>query len=521
MPPSPSNLSNLRKVITENLRIQERGPISAEYIDTESTLEAVRSKQNHVIFARRGSGKTLLLHHSARTLSKSVKSIYINCEDFKHHSFPKVLIEILDRVFINLESYATWTLIGKRRKAKIALNTARKKIDEWKSQPDEQTSQVTTSDSAKSNRTAGITANVGPKHSSLAGSLGELAETSTTTQRVYSAHSNKLGEIQDNLPLLKSAVCSFFDGFPKIEAIFLQIDDFYHLPRITQPEIIDYIHRLCKDVPFYFKLATLRHSSNLFSERDGQPIGVQMRHDFQPVDINYSFADFDRTASQNRAIFDAYGVLSGMSTGEIFSNFKGEGFDRLIIAGGGVPRDCLSLFLDALSQAAKGDGRIGKDEVRQLSRTNFIRRIDELKQDSQGSEQALLIKGAYLLRAFCLNRGSNVMLISEEEMQNQSGLCPLLNRLLDYRIIHAAGSALTRKSGQGTFQAFVIDIGCYAHFRKLTGRIEEIKLSGSQAREEMRSSPVLEMELLEFLWSKIPTNYEAQMASDAASESEL
>jgi hypothetical protein len=240
---------------------------------------------------------------------------------------------------------------------------------------------------------------------------------------------------------------------------FLQIDDFYHLPRITQPEVMDYIHRLCKDIPLFFKIATLRHSSTLFSERDGQPVGAQMRHDYQAIDIDYSFSDFSRTEAQNRAIFDAYGKMAKMASHEIFELFMGSGFQRLIIAGGGVPRDCLSLFLDAMSRPKEGDKRIGRDDVRNLSRMDFIRRIEELKQDSQGSEQAILIKGAFVLRAFCLGKESNIILVSEESIQSNKGLGDLLNRLLDYRIIHSAGSALTHKSmSGGTFQAYAIDI---------------------------------------------------------------
>src|SRR6185437_1951485 len=85
--------------------------------------------------------------------------------------------------------------------------------------------------------------------------------------------------------------------------------------------------------------------------------------------------------------------------------FKGNGFRRLVMAGGGVPRDCLSLFLEVLDGVQ--DGRIGKDDVRILSRGNFERRIEELKQDSAGKEQGELLKGIYVIRRFCLERHSN------------------------------------------------------------------------------------------------------------------
>jgi hypothetical protein len=57
---------------------------------------------------------SLLLHHSTKQLGKSVKTIYLNCEDFKTHSFPNVLIEILDAVFGELQKNLTgW--FGKKK----------------------------------------------------------------------------------------------------------------------------------------------------------------------------------------------------------------------------------------------------------------------------------------------------------------------------------------------------------------------------------------------------------------------
>src|SRR5437762_13549125 len=113
-----------------------------------------------------------------------------------------------------------------------------------------------------------------------------------------------------------------------------------------------------------------------------------------------------------------------MSQDEIDGLFKGEGFERLVLAAGGVPRDCLSLFLEVLEtvQPPTGDGRIGKDDVRILSRANFERRIEELKQDSEGAEQGILIKGIYVLRKFCIERGTNVILVSEAVLQQKDSI---------------------------------------------------------------------------------------------------
>ena len=96
-------LAALRRVINENLRVQRAGADPVPYIDVSSALSDICARQNHTVFARRGCGKTLLLHHSANNLPGNIQPVYLNCEDFKHHSFPSVLIEILDALFDELE----------------------------------------------------------------------------------------------------------------------------------------------------------------------------------------------------------------------------------------------------------------------------------------------------------------------------------------------------------------------------------------------------------------------------------
>ena len=217
----------------------------------------------------------------------------------------------------------------------------------------------------------------------------------------------------------------------------------YHLRRADQAFVVDYIHRLCKDLPLYFKIATIRHASTLFVERERQPIGAQERHDYQPINIDYTFSDFARTRAQNWHILREYAQRAGMDDSELNSLFKGEGFSRLVMAGGGVPRDVLSLFLEVLTNQERE--RIGKDEVRILSRSNLERRIEELKQDSQGDEQDSLLRGIYILREFCLEKKTNVFMVQEQMLQQNEDWRSLFNRLMDYRVIHNAGSALTHK----------------------------------------------------------------------------
>lgn len=499
-------LRKLRRVINENLRVQRGGADPVPYIDVSNVLSDVAARQNHAIFGRRGCGKTLLLYHSAGQLPSEVRSIYLNCEDFKKHSFPNVLIEILDALFGELETQLTgW--FGKRKRSRELIATIRRDLGRLRLKADKQDTEVREAeatevrDSVKAHLSLG---KGGVAALSADADLGELSR--LETERKYLLNQDKIRDLDIWLPRLKKQIREFFMLSTSAKTAFLQIDDFYHLARSDQPLVMDYIHRLCKDLPLYFKVATLRHVSTLYADRLGQPIGAQERHDYQPINVDFTFADFKRTVNQNREIFYEFGRRAELDRSEIDGLFKGQGFERLVLAGGGVPRDCLSLFLEVLDaiQPPSGDGRIGKDEVRILSRANFERRIEELKQDSEGREQGILIRGIYVLRQFCIEKKGNIILVSEALLQQNSRVRNLLYRLLDYRIIHTAGTALTHKSQAGTYHAFAIDIGCYAHMRKLEGRFTEIDLAEQDAKENMRSGAILDEKEFNTLWDGVP-----------------
>lgn len=313
---------------------------------------------------------------------------------------------------------------------------------------------------------------------------------------------------------------AFLKSSKKVKFLLVQIDDLYHLRRTDQAFVIDYIHRLCKDLPLYFKIATLRHASTLYVDRHGQPIGAQARHDYQSINIDYTFDEFNKTSGQNWKILLKFALDVNMTEGELESLFKGEGWSRLVMAGGGVPRDVLSLFLDILSQTdVDGGVKIGKDEIRLLSKANFERRIEELKQDSQEDEQVDLLRGIYLICEFCFARKTNIFLVRERDLQQNDQWRALFYRLLDYRIIHQCASTLTHKSTTvGNYTASAIDIGCYAHLRKHIGRFNELDVSDPEARDKMRSAPILEQAELKSVYDTLPENIEEALAAEDAEE---
>jgi DNA-binding NtrC family response regulator len=167
-----NKLNALRKVINENLRVQLGGATSIEYVDVSNALGDVASRQNHVIFGRRGCGKTLLLHAAHKIADRTTRIVYVNCEDYKQHSFPNVLIEILDRLFAELQrNLSGW--FGRKKRSRELIAEIRNDLSQLKESADERSTRVKEITSSQSHQegSAGLTTPALPL--SVSESLGE------------------------------------------------------------------------------------------------------------------------------------------------------------------------------------------------------------------------------------------------------------------------------------------------------------------------------------------------------------
>src|SRR5438552_14361932 len=95
----------LTKLIEESTRATSQG---AKYFvePTPGVLDKAKNKRHHIIFGRRGSGKSSLLHKIAADLTVSRTPIaYVDLEQFKGHSYPDVLISVL---ITTLKAFQHW-----------------------------------------------------------------------------------------------------------------------------------------------------------------------------------------------------------------------------------------------------------------------------------------------------------------------------------------------------------------------------------------------------------------------------
>ena len=240
--PDPRQLAVLRRVINENLRVQRAGAAPVPYIDVSSALSDICARQNHAVFARRGCGKTLLLHHSAKELPDDIQAIYLNCEDFKHHSFPNVLIEIMEALFAELEeNLPGW--FGRKKKSRNLIAGIRRKLKMLRGQEDETRTKVVESHRETEQKGGRLGGTIARKDMDVAAEITRHGGTSSAVELRYAHRTAKLSELHAWLPELKRQIREFFKLSTTVNTIFLQMDDFYHLARKDQPDVMDYLHR--------------------------------------------------------------------------------------------------------------------------------------------------------------------------------------------------------------------------------------------------------------------------------------
>jgi hypothetical protein len=142
-------------------------------------------------------------------LKSDIRSIYLNCEDFKQHTFPNVLIEILKVLFREIDANLSgW--FGKKARTKAIVKQILARLKSMHQAPDTLTEQVKESASQETSKKK-----LGELSGEMSGAKAKIgAEGSThsniNTERTFERHQQKLQELDLWLPELKANLREFF-----------------------------------------------------------------------------------------------------------------------------------------------------------------------------------------------------------------------------------------------------------------------------------------------------------------------
>jgi hypothetical protein len=443
-------VSRLKNAIRDTFRI--RANHSPAYVDIGGNLIRFGSQQHQVIFGRRGSGKSCLQVHFLRASQndREVTAVYVGVDEIKRLGYPDILIRLLLAIFEELPG-SKISLFGiYKTKLRRVIDDLRKLLD----QPE--ASQVNVTEKTEKSAGASLRHPV----------AGASAASKVARETMRAFGSKKLDDLERHLAdykkVLKAAV-----GTPSSRAYIL-VDDFYLIERDRQPFVIDYLHRLLRDTNAYLKLATIRHRTTLRTH-EGQTVGVELSQDVEELSLDKTFQSFSETHEY------LHSMLSGMAAeelggGSVSSLFGADAARALTLASGGVPRDFLNIFVEAIDVSLRHGVKARltpKYIYKAASALSYRSKIANLKEEAGFDSSALEALFADLVRFCLIDKKKTLFLVNHAEVQSHARESELLQQLMDFKLIHLVDSNTSAASGRsGRFAAYTLDFSIFMEPRK-------------------------------------------------------
>lgn len=248
---SDTRVEKLVKLVEESTRSSEEG-VKRFIEPAQGALSRATNKRHHIIFGRRGSGKSSLLRKAAADLTLDRRPIaYVDLEIFKGHSYPDVLISILIATLKEFEKWLQTAAINpasktsfwhrlfgtkpvrgayKRSDVELLSQEVHKRIEELQTQlysPDA----VITKSVDKTNKETSDSSGIRAELKTSVASLGAKTEESNKIQDVREVQK----EYQHSkIEFLHQHILEYQGLFRRVQEVcggdsFLFLDDLYHL----------------------------------------------------------------------------------------------------------------------------------------------------------------------------------------------------------------------------------------------------------------------------------------------------
>jgi hypothetical protein len=487
------NTSEIAKLVTcieENLRASPSAGLA--FVDLRHHRTRLVSRQNHVVFGRRGAGKTSLVG-SVRS-SDDFVHVYLNLEDYKDITFPNILIRVLAEVLSALDSelratyswYQFWQ--RKARKLRKEIRCTCDELDRYLHSPDEETQEINEREAYQGE--VGTSA----KGLGLGATAGEKQDRSREVKRKLPK--SKIGHLRVELSEYKRLIQSVSDCLGD-KPILLVLDDFYFVPKDMQPEFVDYFHRLTKGPSLFLKIATIKHRSKLYRRHGGQYIGAEIGHDIFEIDMDYTMDNFDELQEFMKQLL-ANAIKTSSATVGIDDLFAGGGFAQLCLTSGGVPRDFLSLFVSLANRALANGNPIGKVQVTDAALSTLGSKLESMKKDS-GDEDSVLHDCLGRIKRYVYDeKRTNAFLVPRDDLDSDDVGRQAVRELVDLRLIHLVDHNTSKAPTDGRrYEAYILDISLYDNSRpRGFAQVDPGQRDEKARKDDLRASPVFSLSRL-------------------------
>lgn len=454
-------VTDLVEVLNARSRTSEQQPSLRYVVDAAQNLNVAASRRHHLIFGRRGVGKTALMLE-ARKLVESRGSIatWINVQTIRgldaNNAFLTCALRFCELPEIYLQ----------RRSNALSVQ-----------------------------RSAGLKEKINAL----------LGEQTTDPKRV----DLMVPELQQMLQIFTGEIQ---------EDIFIFLDDIHYLSINELPPFLDKIHAITRDNPIWIKATGIKHQCRWFSQNP--PTGLQTGHDASMINLDVTLEQPSRAKDFLSSILKTY--TDEIRIGSVSGVIPGTALDRLVLASGGVPRDFLVLSATALQVARERPNArsVGVQDVNEAAGRTAKIKLQELDDDAASSFGSAPHRQEAVkrLREFLLDdEQATFFRVDFRDKEQRPKDYELLQSLMDLRFIHLINASLSDERHAGRrAEVYMLDLSQFSgsrfkhHLRVLdfTKGYLVLKNTGSKAEPKpgdtpkrllgiLRRGPLFPLEVLE------------------------
>lgn len=404
-------MSSLIELMSARSRTSESQP-SLRYVqDVDERLNVARSLRHHLVFGRRGVGKTSLLLEAKRLLEgQGAYALWVNIHALRDMDAQTAFLTIGSRL-ADLVTGA-FQRIRSTSNATQLMKSAREHIDTC------------------------------------------LALDETDHHRV-----SRL------VPLLQQALSRFC--MEVNQPLYIFLDDVHYLPPQQVPQLLDLLLRITRDNPVWLKVAGIQHQTRWFVP--DPPTGLQTGHDASIISLDVTLEKPERAKEFLLSILRGY--VEEVNAVPISGFISSSAIDRLVLASGGVPRDFLTLCATSLQTARQRSNArtIGVQDVNTAAGIAAGTKLQELEDDAaaaRGRSEAL-VAVLNTMREYLLNdQQITFFRIDFRDKEAHSDAYSLIQALADLRMLHLINASLSDPHQAGRrSEVYLLDLSQYSGSR--------------------------------------------------------
>ncbi|WP_232436188.1 ATP-binding protein [Burkholderia ubonensis] len=410
-----ARVGDLLGLLSTRSRTSESQP-SLRYIqDVEERLSVAVTPRHHLIFGRRGVGKTSLLLEARRLLeNQGAYVLWVNVQSLRSlgvgHAFLTVALKLCDLLLSSREAI---------RSSQTGLDALR-----------------------------ALRANI---------------------EQRFAANGSTLQDVAILVPLLQQE-CSRFT-LQAQRTVYLFVDDIHYLPSSEVPHFLDLLHGVTRDNLVWLKVAGIQHQTRWFIPVP--PTGLQTGHDAAIINLDVTLEHPERAKEFLENVLRGYvEECNALPLGNVLS---AAALDRLVLASGGVPRDFLTLCASSIQTARQRPNAktVGVQDVNNAAGVAGQTKLQELEDDAAATSgrSGELVASLNIVREFLLTSEEiTYFRVDFRDKESRSVEYRVLQALADLRMLHLINPSLSDQHHAGQrAEVYLLDLSQYSGSRLKQG----------------------------------------------------